>query len=71
MKGTSLKLLITIGGIEMVLNWKKVLGWFILTPMILLISYITIMVLIAKPLTLLALGFVGLFIIGMLLVTTD
>jgi hypothetical protein len=55
----------------MVLNWKKILGWCILIPIILLFTYITIMLIIAKPLSLIGLAGVGIFILGMYLVTTD
>jgi hypothetical protein len=71
MKGTSLKHQKEEGIIEMETNWKRILGWCILSFFFLIpLGYIMIMLCIAKPVVLIGLGLVGIFIIGMHLVTT-
>ena len=70
MKGTSLKLLIIIGGIGMVLNWRKILGWCILIPFILLMSYVLFMVIIVKPIVLVGIAGAGIFTLGIHLVVS-
>jgi len=49
-------------------NWRKILGWCILSPFIVIISYVLIMSIIAKPMVLIGLGFVSLFALGINLI---
>ena len=48
---------------------RKIIGWCILIPFMIVFTYVTIMMFIAKPLSLIGLLFVALFFLGIFLVT--